>query len=245
MERLERLGSGRNNGLKQYAAGLTGFRSRLTAAAAALTMLLVFAAGLATGAIKGPFPNPDAGLSDSARNSVYASLRSAFDARYSAWVNSLDVSKIDLGVLPHHEMLVEVAPPEPSLASAKANADRIIVGKVGALKPTLNGTLVTLTVERTLKGPASASITIRQTSGLRPSPDWASILIADSPGEPLLLPGNRVELLLQNTSDGVPVIQSVSGTYFLTSTGVRALQLNPFASAVNGLSEDALVAATQ
>jgi hypothetical protein len=70
------------------------------------------------------------------------------------------------------------------------------------------------------------------------------MVIADSPAEPLLLPGSRVELLLQRGADGVFEIQSVTGMYYLTTGRVRALGLNPFAAAVDGQSEKQFTSAT-
>lgn len=78
---------------------------------------------------------------------------------------------------------------------------------------------------------------LRQASGLRPTPDWKGVMIADSPGEPLLIPGTRVELFLQTATDGILEIQNVTGMYYLTGSGLRALELDPFAASVNGVSE--------
>lgn len=192
----------------------------------------------------GRFGNPDAGLTDSQRNANYAAARASFDARYQQWIADLDVTKLDFSSLPHVELNVSVLPPQPTLIAAKSKADRIVVGTVTGLKPTTSGTFVSLSVSRTIKGANGSTITLRQASGLRPTSDWKGVMIADSPGEPLLLPGTRVELFLQTATDGVLEIQSVTGFYYLSPSGVRALELNPFASSVNGLSESQFATAT-
>lgn len=210
----------------------------------AAVLLGLFTTAYAAGTAKGPFANPDAGLSDAQRNANYANLRASFDARYAKWVANLDLSKIDLYSLPHAELNVQVVPGQPTLRAAKSKADWIVVGTAVSLKPTVNGTLVSLAVSRSLKGGQTSSITLRQASGLRPTADWTGVFIADSPGEPLLLPGTRVELFLQKSPDGVPEIQSITGMYYLGASGVKALDLNPFAASVDGQAESVFVAAT-
>src|SRR5256885_3297736 len=207
-------------------------------------LLVALTTAYATGSGKGPFVNPDAGQSDAQRNAHYSNLRASFDAHYAHWVANLDVSTINLNSLPHEQMNVLVVPGQPTLQAARSKADRIIIGTVDGLKPTVSGTLVSLSVGRSLKGVASANLTVRQASGLRPTQDWKGVYIADSPGEPLLLPGTRVELFLQISSDGVAEIQSITGMYYLTDSRVKALDLNPFAGSVNGQSESEFAAAT-
>jgi hypothetical protein len=189
-------------------------------------------------AAKGPFQNPDAGLTDAQRDANYANGRADFEARYAQWVASLDVNTLDLSSLQHVELNVIGPPGQPSLQAAKSKADRIVVGHVTAIKPTVNGTVVSVAVSRTLKGDQRSVIEVRQSSGLRPTSDWKGVVIADSPGEPLMLPGVRAELFLQASSDGMLRVQSVTGMYLLTASGVKALELNPFGSSVNGLPED-------
>lgn len=200
-------------------------------------LLVSVTAVYATIATKGPFTNPDAGLTDTQRDQNYASARTEFESRYAQWIASLDISKVDLTAVPHVEMNVVVLPGQPTLAAAKARADIIVVGTVAGLKPMVSGTAVSVAVARTLKGQESSSITVRQASGFRPTPDWKGIMIADSPGEPLLLPGTRFELFLERSSDGSLEIQSVTGMYYFTPNGVKALGSSPFASSVDGQSE--------
>jgi hypothetical protein len=199
---------------------------------------------LASGSAKGPFGNPDAGLSDAQRNAKYEAARAAFEARYAAWVQNLDVSTLDLSSLPHVALNVNVEPGQPTLSAAKQKSDVIVIATASGLQPTTSGTIVTLSVERAIKGSVSQSISVLQASGLRPTQDWQHVVIADSPGEPLILPGTRLELFLENAGGGPYQIQSVTGMYYLESGYVRPLALNPFAPSLTGLTEGAFLDAT-
>jgi hypothetical protein len=214
--------------------------------------LVALTMGVAAGSGKGPTVNPDAGRTDAERQAIYETMRANYEAHYAQWVGSIDLAKIDLSTLPHVAMNVQVVSGQPTLAAAISQADRVVIGTATSLQPTANGTLVIVQVSRTLKGPQTQSVVIHQASGLRPTPDWRGVFIADSPAEPLLLPGGRVELLLQNSPNGSAngsvssalEIQSVSGMYYFTAGRARALELNPFAGEVDGLSEDQLAKAS-
>src|SRR5229473_2761465 len=146
--------------------------NRWLAAGLALGAAFVVISVAAAGSAKGPIVNPDAGRSDADRAATYATMRAEFDARYATWMASLNTSQIDFSALPHAELNAQVVPGEPTLGTAVGHADRIIIGRVVSLQPTINGTLVAVRVERTMKGEASATIVIRQSSGLRPTADW-------------------------------------------------------------------------
>jgi hypothetical protein len=98
---------------------------------------------------------------------------------------------------------------------------------------------VTVAVTQVFKGQASSTITILQASHLEPldnsQSQWQGVLIVDAYAAPLLLPGESVFVLLQSYPEGL-VQETVTGTYYVRSGQIQALDLNPFASQVNGLS---------
>lgn len=220
---------------------------RLRALAFSVALAIVALAGsvaavsVATGGDKSLPPNPDAGLTDQQRHARYSAARDEFQRRLDEWIAALDLSKVDLAALPHTEMMVEQVAPRPSFEAALQAAGRVIVGTVTSLRAATQGTLVTLDISRTLKGAEEPSLTLRQGSGVQPGPGWKEMVIVDAPGDPLLLPGTHVMLLLEDAPDGVPYVRPFSGTYYLDTRGVRALPLNPFGETVNGLSEADLV----
>jgi len=78
-------------------------------------------------------------------------------------------------------------------------------------------------------------------SGTRP---WRNIIIVDAANAPLLLPGESVFLFLKSGPEGL-YQESFTGTYYVRDGQVQALELNPFASQVNGMSPaDFIVAIT-
>jgi hypothetical protein len=187
--------------------------------------------------------NPDAGLSDQERDARYSQARAEFEKRYEEWKAGLDLATVDLATLPRSELMIQSAAPEPTLSAAVQAADRIIVGSVQSLRATTSaGTLVTLRVEQTLKGSSASTLTIRQGSSIEPGADWNGMMIGDAPGDPLLLPATRVVLFLQDAPDGIPYVQAFSGIYYLEGGRVRALELNPFAPAIEGLPESDFIA---
>lgn len=195
---------------------------------------------------KGPVPNPDAGLTDAQRDAKYAAGRSEFDAHYADWLAHLDPAKVQWAQLPHSEINSFSKAPLPDLPSAVHGADVIVVGtaKSIALEPSVSR--VTVTVEEAIKGAPGGSVTVYQSGGLRPTPDWTGMVVADSPSAPTLVPGTRAVLFLQHRpeDDGYNVLPFV-GTYVI-SDGVSApLEYNPFADNVRGLSVAALKAAIQ
>jgi hypothetical protein len=218
--------------------GITG-RVRLLVAVGAVGAVVVLATGLAIGRDPGKVlpPNPEASMTEQQRQSFEASLSASFETRYAAWIANLDVSNIDLTKVEHDELLVSSVAPVTSLSAAVKKADQIIVGTVTALKPTTNGVIVTLGVERSVKGSAATTVTISQGSNFLPTEDWQRVTVGDDPGGPMLLPGQRVELLLFTGSTGMSEVEGYTGTYYLDAGGVRPLTGNPFAASVSGISE--------
>lgn len=181
--------------------------------------------------------DPDAGLTDSQRQQIYSAGRDSFNFRYESWVASLDPSTIDYGVLDRAPLLALYAAPEPTLGAAKARSALIVLGIVRSIRLTaFDGTYVTLDVVGVVKGNAPGTILIHQGGGLRPSPDWKGMFIADALDAPLLVPKDRALVFLQKGSAGFE-IQGFTGLYRSKLGKLSAVEGNPFAGTVNGALE--------
>ncbi|MHB8324045.1 MAG: hypothetical protein ACYDHB_06410 [Candidatus Dormibacteria bacterium] len=123
-----------------------------------------------------------------------------------------------------------------TLEQAVASAEYIVVGRATAIKPTpFSGTLVTLAVTERLKGPSVQEVTIVQPGGLQPTSDWAGVVIASAPQDPLLLPGQEALLFLTRAEESTNfTVQPVTGIYPISGGSVEAALGNPFAPEVSG-----------
>lgn len=131
---------------------------------------------------------------------------------------------------------------------AVGDSEAIVVGSVKTVTPDREGAVVLLDVQQVLKGQLSTGVVrIRQGSGVWPGPAWKGVYIKDAADDPLLLPGQRVVLLLMTTTHpGADFeVQSATGHYNIEAGGVRATELNPFRSLVNGQPEAALLGQLQ
>jgi hypothetical protein len=188
---------------------------------------------------KAPNPNTEANLTDAQRNQLYEQNWQQFQARYVQWVAALDLTKVNLRVLPRQPILADfVGPIDQNLAQATADADLAVRAEIVSIKPTaFDGTYVTIQVAGNLKGSAPAgTMVVHQGGGLRPTPDWNGMYIADSPDAPLMLPGDRVVLLLKQRS-GIYEPESFTGLYRITAGRISAVPGNPFAGSIDGQSE--------
>lgn len=184
-------------------------------------------------------PINDAGLTDAQRDQLYQSAAAQGWKCYAAWVANLNPSTLPYGALPHSGMLAQYLPPDgKSLSQAKADATLIMSGTVQSLRPLTTGfgTDVTIAVSQVLKGQAGNTITIHQSSHLEPLDNWQSIVIVDASNAPLLLPSDSVFLFLKSEPGLYLYQESYTGTYYVRGGKIQALELNPFASQVNGLS---------
>ncbi len=191
---------------------------------------------------KGDLCNPDAGLSDAEREARYAQLRSEGEQRYTAWLNGLDLTKLDLHSLPRGELNALYVPGQPSLREAVARADLIVVGSVTEFRPNLlSGTQTTFSVDRTVKGSPVSIVTVTQAGGLEPTQDFTGVIIAEGGNGAMLLPGDRAVLLLEKDKEGTSYIQSVSGWYQVVGGLVQSNAGNTWGDSVNGQTEAAFV----
>jgi hypothetical protein len=183
-------------------------------------------------------PDPEAGLTDVQKEALHQQARSTFVTRYTAWLNTLNIAALDLHGLRRYDLNADVLPGQPTLTAAVQQAGLVVVGTVMAITPTtFSGTNTTLGVDQVVKGTTQSPLTNNQGGGLRPTLDWTGVTIADEPGSPLLLPGDRAILFLQVDNLGRLYIQSVSGWYQVTGGLVTASAGNPFASSVTGKTE--------
>jgi hypothetical protein len=131
------------------------------------------------------------------------------------------------------------------LQAAYAAAVVIVKGSVVGLQPEREpiGTKVTIRVSEVIKGSAASTVDIIQGSGLEADPSWGEPHLGEDEGDPLLMPGQSVILLLQNSGrpDGLLVAEYATGIYYLTSDGMQPLDANPFASTVSGVTEAVFV----
>lgn len=181
--------------------------------------------------------------------------------KLQSWYDNLDTSKLgDLHQLQRTESIADFAAARAqSLQQAVANADAVVTVTVTGIHsqlavfdpgPSLTVTYVTAHVEDKLKGSVPSTIIFRQNGGLVPSPDWSAVEIEDVDTEPILLPGDRAILLLNNDSvaassttyhAGQYLIEPWTGEYRLdASDSVVPVPLNPFKATVAGEPEAAL-----
>ena len=186
--------------------------------------------------------NPESGLTDAQRATLQAQEEQAFERRYTTWVNGLRVGAINLHRLPRVSLNASVVPGQATLRRAVSAADLIVAATVSSIMPTpFSGTYVNLTIDQTIKGPASSSLIIDQAGGLRPTPDWSGIVIAQLDGESMLLPGDRAVLLLEKSPTGGYFVQSVSGSFSVVNGLIQPTPLNPFGQSIAGLTEGAFI----
>jgi hypothetical protein len=238
---------------------------------ALLAIVAVGAAGAkaatTSSAAKAPNPNTEAGLTDAQRNAIYQNNSLQWEQKLQTWYANLDTSKLgDLHNLRRGEMMADfVQTPAPSLQLAVAKADVVATVTVTSIRsmllstdpsvPPLTVTYVTARVESHDKGSLPNTVMFRQNGGLVPTPDWSGVEISDAATEPILLPGDRVILLLNSDSvtasskayiAGQYLIEPWTGEYKLDANDkVVPLDQNPFKVQVAGESETTLRAAIQ
>jgi len=166
---------------------------------------------------------------DSQRNQIYQTNWNDFETHYAAWLASLNVSRLNLHALQRSDSTAAFAPPQvASLTEAVQSATFVVKVRAMSLRPTtFNGSYVTVSVDATYKGTTPSTIEIHQGGGLRPTRDWKQVLIVDSADAPLLLPGDRAYLFLQQMGSEL-IIQPFTGFYQLDRGNVSSLIGNPF-----------------
>ncbi|MGH3262082.1 MAG: hypothetical protein ACRDNS_08825, partial [Trebonia sp.] len=133
-----------------------------------------------------PAPNPDAGLTDAQRNAIYQQTEASFQQRYKAWLKSAAAHSQNLRALPRHPMAASYLPGQPTLLAAKQKAEVIISGTVTAIRFEPGTAVLTVHVNRTVKGSAGNDILVIQGGGLFPDPDFKHASLTINESAPLL-----------------------------------------------------------
>jgi len=193
--------------------------------------------GVNGGDKSGQFANPDAGLSDTARQEQYDAARNEFEGRYLQWLSEFLASGTDPWALPRVELQDRFVEGAQSLQAAAIRADIIGVGVIEAVQFQPYGARTQFRLTEAIKG-NRGTYTLAQTGGPFPNHDWKSGQMQIAPNDPLMKPGTRALLFLQlDTSLNVYHVQSYTGHYEVVDGRVRALDLNGFAGAIDGKSE--------
>ena len=182
--------------------------------------------------------NPDAGLSDAERE---ANIR-AFKERNEKWVADFSAKKLDPRTLP----LVDIetysrgaTTPEEARAQADALVEGVVVRvNYVATRGDVTHSSAVVSVTRSEKGETSKEIVVRQVGG----PAWNNKggELQQLEGDPLLLPNQRVVLLLRRTDvEGEYYTVYGAGVYPVIGDTLHAPHSNAFADRVTGISVDA------
>jgi hypothetical protein len=227
-------------------AGGTPSRTRQLLLAGVLSVALVAGAGARIG-LAGLWNkvhiNSDAGMNDAQRTQGINDARQQYRTHYAEWLAGINIPKLKLGGLTRLPILGQWKPSKPTLQKAVRDTD-VIVGLTANSFNTQSdsGSVVGGQVTMIVKGSPTPTILIQQQGGLRPTPDWQGITIADAENEPLVLPGDQVILFLSSGSDGKYEIQSFSGMYRVVNGLVQPLPGNAFGDGVAGLTVPQFVA---
>ena len=198
----------------------------------------VWAAGQDEG--KAP-PNPDAGLTDAQRAASIAQLKE----RNAAGVEDFVKEGRDPRGLPVVDMETYspgAVSPEEAQAQAEAMVEAIVVGVTYV--PSTDGlteSRATVKVSQVMKGQSSGVVVIEQIGGPAWSPSGGELQQLE--GDPLLLPGQHVLLLLRSGSSPSEYRTVYgAGVYLVTDKGIQAPHSNAFGSRVNGMSVEVALA---
>lgn len=180
--------------------------------------------------------DPDCGLTEEEKEAKQTAATDAFFTRLAAWFESDYVTSLDPATLPRVGSLGSSMPGGVTFAEAVQEADLAVLGAVETAKFEHGNLVSTFRVERTAKGRAVRSVTLRQEHGVRPGQDWKSAHLAVEESAPPLFPGDRAVLLLTEQKDGAYVIQAWSGAYVSKGGVVAGIEGNQFHDA-DGLTE--------
>lgn len=192
---------------------------------------------------------------------AWATLRGEPNGSGNALAETLAAAWRDPAVaqrLPVQALDVDSATPAPTLQEAAAKATLIVHGRVTGVEfkagnPGVN-TFVTLRVDDVLKGDdalASSDITVVQPGGPVNYPDEHGVVatqLLQFPADPILFPGAEAVLFLAPDSNEHGAFWSAWPTtsqYRVVDGVVQAVEGNPFASEVDGLSPDAFMDAVR
>jgi hypothetical protein len=205
------------------------------------TVLGAMAIGAIASADKKP-PDPWAGLTDAERqyevDRVYA--------QQAQFIRDFQSSGGDARSLPHEAAEGFGAGPE-SLVKAVQESSVIVIGTVRQteFEPVegqwLGRASVSLDISRTLKGEPAQVLILHQAGAPAPSAERGAVL-QEIDVAPVLLPGDSVLLMLEQTDDGSLAPIAGSGIVYIVDAHAQPLPRNPFGSTLRDLPESAVTA---
>jgi hypothetical protein len=163
-----------------------------------------------------PFAEPGELVDSAVCESRHQAREDAMGRNVDAWFAAPDLQQIDARKLHQAECMCDGPGFGDDLPQAVGFADLAVLGHVVSIGPyTKGGTATAFAVERTAKGPASATVTFWQFGHPVPADGWATRPVAMtgrepaelllSPGEDFLFPGDRAVVLLRaNTTADEP-----------------------------------------
>jgi hypothetical protein len=223
--------------------GLLGDRNWLTFLLLIGALALIILVGAARAQeVPSPRTNPYKGWTVGQITERHNELREAFYRDLNAWLVEFANSGIDIRTLPRSEMMVVyVSQGHPDLKTAVEAADVIVVGAAVGLEYLESGSNVIFQVERLLKGDAAThqeTVRFWMTGGPRPGKDFSleGATLEYAISAPLLLPGDRAVLLLDDYPRVGFTVQDFTGLYLVKNGRIAPLQTNLFKSEVSALS---------
>jgi hypothetical protein len=195
---------------------------------------------------KEPLPGPDSGLSDEERKELHEQGRQVSQQRHRAFVEEFVRLGRDPRELEQAPMMINTAGPRPTLAEAAAAAPLIVMGTVVEQRYEFDSTgflntVTTLRVENAIKGETiPEQIEITHPGGPEPMPDGHGVLVVAEAFPPVFV-GESAFFFLRPSGGPHPeryVQQPVSGQYPIVDGRTKALDDNPFARDVDGLTVD-------
>lgn len=216
-----------------------GRRTGLVVAVAAVVIAVGGGVSFAGGGGKGPVGNPDEALTFEERDQKYRDSWETFERRYGEWLASPHAA-VDPRTLPRSEkMALQVAGAE-TFTEAVDRAALAVSGRVISVRFEPNRTITEFQVDRHALGKVGEVLTFVQSGGLYPDRDFVGAHLVELTGNPILLEGDRMVLLLDRATDGALYIQSVSGQYLIRNGKTTSVALNRFRDA-DGITADQLM----
>lgn len=212
-------------------------RLTIAGAAAFLVVGAAAAATLASTFLSKLPPDPWAGLSDAGRE---AQIGAAYDQQ-AAYIRAFNKSGQDPRELHRESGEAFSAGPE-TLGEAVGVGDLIVIATVRSVtfEPVdgqwLGHARVTVDVSRSLKGEAAASLELLEPGSPVPAADGSSIL-QEIDVTPVLMPGDRVLLILIRGGGGALTPLPGSGIVYFETGRARTLDRSPLRAMLNGQTE--------
>jgi len=200
--------------------------------------------------------DPFEGLSEDETIAAQAAASDRWEAEQRAFVMEFERSGRDPRSLDRAGLMLTYGVPATDLEGASKFADVVILGTVEKTEFGGGGTLgaarVTIAVKEFLKGSAKSPVFVYQVGG--PVLDGGHEYLAESGGDPILLPGDEVLLFLitarqhptkgDGFQPGFEVIPAI-GSYVVAQDRVSTPGSNPLYEQLQGITKDDLVRAVR